>query len=155
MSWSTVNFGKHSGKTLPQIILSDPDWFFWAVERGLFKQSALRQEADDVNRKSRCIRIPQKGGKKLVAEYFIHRPTNKFSHFDLAPEDRPAHQGSSPTFRAEVIDLSVPRRIASYDKLGFKNMLTSLRFHVFGSESARLTRKICEDFFDNDANFCL
>ena len=31
MSWSTVPFGKYKGKTLPEIIVCDLDWFFWAV----------------------------------------------------------------------------------------------------------------------------
>jgi hypothetical protein len=30
--WAKIGYGKHTGKTLPQIILSDPDWFFWALE---------------------------------------------------------------------------------------------------------------------------
>jgi len=30
MAWSTLPFGKHKGKTLPQIVFADPDWFFWA-----------------------------------------------------------------------------------------------------------------------------
>jgi hypothetical protein len=29
--WLQLRFGKHEGKTLPQIVLSDPDYFFWAV----------------------------------------------------------------------------------------------------------------------------
>jgi hypothetical protein len=37
MAWSTLNFGKHAGKTLPQIVFADPDWFFWAIETNVFK----------------------------------------------------------------------------------------------------------------------
>jgi hypothetical protein len=36
MRWTTLNFGTHEGKSLPQIVISDPDWFFWAVARGVF-----------------------------------------------------------------------------------------------------------------------
>jgi hypothetical protein len=28
MRWATLTFGKHAGKTLPEIILSDADWVF-------------------------------------------------------------------------------------------------------------------------------
>ena len=39
MKWTVVNFGKFKDKnlTLPQIVLQDPDWFFWAVGEGVFK----------------------------------------------------------------------------------------------------------------------
>ena len=31
-----VSFGKHRKRTLPQIILHDPDWFFWVLP-GLYE----------------------------------------------------------------------------------------------------------------------
>jgi uncharacterized protein (DUF3820 family) len=37
MSWSTVPFGKYKGKTFPEIIARDLDWFF------LDAAEALRQ----------------------------------------------------------------------------------------------------------------
>ena len=35
MIWTTLNFSRHVGKTLPQILFSDPDWFFWAMDKQL------------------------------------------------------------------------------------------------------------------------
>jgi hypothetical protein len=32
MYWTKLNFGKHKGLTLPQVILKDADWFFYAYE---------------------------------------------------------------------------------------------------------------------------
>jgi hypothetical protein len=31
MRWSVVPFGKYKGKTFPEIIVRDPDWFFWVL----------------------------------------------------------------------------------------------------------------------------
>jgi hypothetical protein len=45
MIWTTIPFGKHQGKTLPQIVIDDPDWFFWILPR-LYGQ--LKIEADDL-----------------------------------------------------------------------------------------------------------
>jgi uncharacterized protein (DUF3820 family) len=28
MTWTPMKFGKYQGKTLPEIIFADPDWFF-------------------------------------------------------------------------------------------------------------------------------
>lgn len=155
MPWSIVDFGKFrgKGKSLPQIVFSDPDWFFWAVEDNVFaNKGALAAEAAKLNEKARNIKIPSRHGANMIAEYIIYRPTMKFSHMELVPSDRPHHEGSSPTFRKEVIDFSVPRQIASYDKLGCSHMLSSAKFYLFGA-GVRMTKKLCEDFFDNRANF--
>lgn len=154
MSWSIVFFGKHKGKTLPQIIFNDPDWFFWAVENGVFKNKGpLAREAEGLARRAKTIRIPDAGGKRGLAEYIIHPPTGKFSHMEIVSADQPEHEGSSPTFRAPVIDLSVPRAIARYDKLGCRSLLSSVKYILFGSKSTRMTQQRCEDFFNNPDNF--
>ncbi len=154
MSWSTVYFGKHKGKTLPQIVMSDPDYFFWAVENGVFQNKGpLAREAEEVARKATTIRIPVAEGEECLAEYIIHPPTGKFSHMEIVPADQPDHEGSSPTFRSHVINLSVPRMIAKYDKLGCRSLLSSVKSILFGNESARMTQRRCEAFFDNPDNF--
>jgi hypothetical protein len=45
--WSTINFGKFYGlsKTLPEIVLNDPDWFFHMHEQAGFL-GGLAREAD-------------------------------------------------------------------------------------------------------------
>ena len=53
MPWSVVTFGEHKGETLPQVIFSDPDWFFWAMAKGeSFHWGKLKQEAEEIDRKS-------------------------------------------------------------------------------------------------------
>ena len=42
---------------------------------------------------------------------------------------------------ARHFDLSVPRKIAPYDKMGGKIVVRALKHYVFGSENARLTRE--------------
>jgi len=49
MTWPNLSFGKHIGKSLPQIVLSDPDWFFWAVEENIFREVRMQREAKDVS----------------------------------------------------------------------------------------------------------
>lgn len=155
MPWSELRFGKHSGKTLPQVIFSDPDWFFWAIDNKVFdnKGPLVKKEAADIERKATSIRIPNNADKKLVAEYIIHSPTGKFARMQIIPADRGQHQGSSPTFRSDVIDMSAPRQFANYDKLGGNLLVSSVKFALFGDKSAKMTRKRCDDFFDNARNF--
>ncbi len=49
MPWTELPFGKHKGKTLPQVVFSDPDWFYWAVEKNIFKSKDLKKEACGCN----------------------------------------------------------------------------------------------------------
>jgi len=154
MQWSKVHFGKHKGKTLPQIIFSDPDWFFWAIDEDAFdNKGRLSQEARDLFHKATHIKIPNNSDGNLAIEYILHQPTGKFSHFDVVPSSRPAHKGGSTTFRLAYIDMSVPRQIEDYDKQGYKNFIASFKYYLFGGESVRLTKKRCEEFFNDSENF--
>jgi hypothetical protein len=155
MAWSEVTFGKHRGKTLPQVVFSDPDWFFWAIEENVFKdKGTLAREAAKIDEMSRVIRIPRHEKGRFAAEYVVHPPTGKFARMDIVPTDRPPHEGSSPTFRKSVIDLSVPRSIASYDKFGCKILISCVKSALFG-KGVRMTRQQCEAFFDSADNFDL
>jgi hypothetical protein len=156
MPWSILNFGKHNGKSLPEVLFTDPDWFFWAIQKDVFRGKwELEKEAGELDHKARRIRIPSSRKEKLVAEYSVHPPTGKFGSMEIVPSTRPAHVGSTPTFRRDAIDLSIPREIAPYDKLGCRQLISSIKHYLFGSRKQRMTKKKCEDFFDNDANFNL
>ena len=50
MRWSTVPFGKYKGKTFPEIIVRDADWFFWALPNlyGTLAEEAQERRAEHV-----------------------------------------------------------------------------------------------------------
>jgi hypothetical protein len=58
-------------------------------------------------------------------------------------------------WREDSLDLSVARRFKSYDKLGGKLLLRAFKYHFFGSETIRLTKQRCEEFFSDESNFDL
>lgn len=158
MPWTPVTFGKHRDKrkTLPQLLFFDPDWFFYCYENGYFEnQGLLRDQAEIIYIRARNIRIRENEGRRMVAEYFIHRPTNKFGTLQIVPENQSEHIGSSATYRRNVIDLNFPRQFSNYDKLGYKNFLSDLKLYLFDNRRKRMTKEICEDFFNNDENFVL
>jgi hypothetical protein len=33
MFWTVMPFGNYEGKTLPEIIMRDPDWFLWMLPK--------------------------------------------------------------------------------------------------------------------------
>jgi hypothetical protein len=154
MPWTPLWFGRHSGKTLPQVLFTDPDYFFWACEDGVFEDKrSLRREAAILQTKATSIRIPQQSDEPLQVEYNFYYSDHTSVGFHIVPSSQPLHEGSTPTERADHIDMSIPRRQKGYDKLGYRIFLRSLRFYLFGSESARMSRRRCEEFFDDDTNF--
>ena len=51
--WIELPFGKHKGKTLPQVMFTDPDWFFYTYGKGYFNaRGNLRIEANEIFKKS-------------------------------------------------------------------------------------------------------
>jgi uncharacterized protein (DUF3820 family) len=66
--WTALNFGKYSGRSLPEIIVFDADWFFWAVENSVF-QGRLSREAKRLMQMVTAIKIPKRRPKRWMIEY--------------------------------------------------------------------------------------
>ena len=141
MSWTIVNFGKHEGKTLPQIVLKDPDWFFWAMEDGVFEhRGKLKQEAKEIYKKARKILITRRKNRKNWEVEYILDHHGKFQNMRIVRKTKPCDSG---TLRSTYIDLSMPRFIENYDKLGGDLIIRSFKDHVFNDSDYRLTKKRC------------
>jgi hypothetical protein len=66
MRWSVVPFGRYRGKSLPEIIVLDLDWFFWVLPK---LYGRLETEARDLARKLRAIKIRKRHRRKFEVEY--------------------------------------------------------------------------------------
>jgi hypothetical protein len=125
--WSLLKAGKYAGRSLPQILFMDPDYFFWAVENKVF-QGRLATEAAELARKARHIKIPKSDPENWCVEYFF-TPENKFSWYQFVDPERPGHVGSSITRRSKHIDMSVVRESCRYDKSGYKRFVKTMKRH--------------------------
>lgn len=151
--WSEVSIGKwkDEGKTLPQILVTDPDWFFWAIEQGVFaKDKSLAAQADMLNRRARSIKVPAKHAPNDTVQYWT-TPDGKFAHIDLIEATRPPHRGSSSEKRRDYLDLHAPRSIQEYDKLGCKHIIKNFRYYWFDDKP--ITKAKIEAFFSHATNF--
>jgi hypothetical protein len=148
--WSIINFGRHEGKSLPQILLCDPDWFFWAMDSGVFENRPnLLPEATRLAFTAKHIKIPRPNPEKWYIRYWITWD-GKFQTFEILET---AGYVDPDVIRHDHLDLSFPRLLKKYDKLGCKLLLRSFRYYFFGSERAPLTKKRCEEFFEDRSNF--
>ena len=149
MEWTEIYFKKYAGKTLPQIIFRDADWFFHKYENGDFKNHHAI-EARELYRRARSIRVPQKNGQKMVVEYIIHG-NRKFGTMRLISDA----SGVVSLNVSHLIDFYVPRSYAPYDKMGYRNFVSALKTILFGNPSQRMSKEACEEFFNDDSNFNL
>lgn len=153
MPWFDLNFGKHSGRSLPEVIFKDADWFFWAGNAGVFNnRGAFLEQAQSIWQRATAIRIPE-AFSGHVAQYVVNRPTGLLQEMILIPAE--SHRYEHAYYTEDHIDLSVPRWLKDYDKRGFKQIIRDLKFYLFGNTSARMSKQRCEDFFSDDNNFVL
>jgi len=150
--WSEIPFGKHKGMTLPLLLFRDASWIFWAIANDVFR-GRLSQEGEDIYQKATNIRIPKNRGKNMVVEYIVHPTAGTFVDFKIIPRDQP--MGSNVWVQSEVIDMSIPHRIAGGkpDKLGHKFFVQCLKFYLFGSRSYRINQARAEEFYNDTSDF--
>jgi hypothetical protein len=145
MRWSPVPFGKYKGRTFPEIIVRDLDWFFWILPKLYGK---LADEAQELARRARAIKIPERDRECCEVEY-CYEMGGRFCGFTFIDADM-GH--SRWGIRHPYLDLSWPVRRKKYDKRASRIMIRDFRIHYFG-EHKRLTKERCERFFGNDRNF--
>jgi hypothetical protein len=145
MRWSTVRFGKYKGKTLPEIIVRDLDWFLWILPKLYGK---LAKEGRNLARKARAIKIPKRYGRNLEVEYRFGIE-HRFCGFGFVKAEA---QRSQWTTRLPYLDFKWSLRGKNYNKRAGRIMIRDFRTHYFGARK-RLTKGRCEEFFSNDANF--
>jgi hypothetical protein len=145
MRWTVVPFGKYKGKTLPEIIVRDLDWFFWVAPK---LYGRLADEAQELARKARGIKIPKGHRRKLEVEY-RYDVDNRFCGFAFVKIET---WHSRWTIRLPHLDLVSPLRGKKYNKRAGRIMIRDFRLHYFGKHK-RLTKARCEEFFSDDRNF--
>jgi hypothetical protein len=153
MNYTIIKFGRNNGKTLPQIVLSDPSWFFWAYGDGIFNKHGftIMQEAKDIYYKAKNIKLPT----AMEVEYYFQRsPKPSFAYFLIVPSNTPKHQGTTITFRCDHLDMNIASLINVYiSKNDNKLFIKDMKFWFWNDKSLKLTKKFCEDFFDDSNNF--
>ena len=84
MKWTPLNFGKYEGKTLPQVMFEDADWFFDGHEKGYFK-NRLPLEAIEIYRRAHSIRVLNETGKGCSSNTSSTNPMASLARCSLFP----------------------------------------------------------------------
>ena len=152
LTLTPLKFGKHAGKTLPQVAIADPNWLFWAKENISF-YGRLAAEVEEVAYKASHIKIREPDPENWRVEYrFALQNTlaYTFANFDIISA-RKAESCCSPSIISTHLDLSFPRRLKNRRKLDYEMMLQQFKYLYFYKRE--LNKELCECFFRNDRNF--
>jgi len=150
--WTPLPFGKHAGKTLPQVAIVDPNWLFWAVDEISF-YGRLADEVAEIAYKASHIKIREPDPENWRVEYrFALQNTlaYTFANFYIISA-REAESCCSPSIISTHLDLSFPRRLKNRRKLDYVMMLQQFKYLYFYKRE--LNKALCECFFLNDRNF--
>ena len=153
MSWTQLKFKKHKGKTLPEVFFCDPGWFFWVFERDIFKDRIVI-EAEDLYRKVSYVKIPTFMDEEVVVDYFWTHG-NIFVDFEIVPASKPINEEYYECFRDEVIDFTIVYRWNLHDRNGYHIFMRKYKYYRFGAKDFRMSKKDCEDFFEDNDNFTI
>ena len=152
MHWTKIDFGKYEGKTLPEVIFSDPDYFVWGFDNGIFsKNSELEKNAEFLYERIRSIKIPDNLNGNVVSEYCINPTTSEFDILRIVPIDSP--KDHLVLYRGSIIDLSFPRQYSYVARNVTNRFLNQLFFILFNNFNYKPPKEECENFFNNDENF--
>jgi hypothetical protein len=148
---AVLHFGKHQGKTLVETVFSDPAWFLWAIDRGVFHDRGgppLQIEAEAIWLKARNIRMPRRYPDGSQVAYFYQGWNHKFLGLSIMDDGRFEEHADLK----DVLDLGYVCDSGRRDGVGNKLLIKAIKGIVFG-ENARVTGKQLEQFFADPDNF--
>ncbi len=124
--WTILPGGKYEGKTLPAVVLSDPNYFFYGI--GLNYFSSLATEAEKIEIRAQHIIIPNLAGKRQVAVYCADAVDCwRFNSVILVPEGTDLSPLRSVTEQKAVLDLSVTYRHFNSDRTSGPTMIRQMK----------------------------
>jgi len=150
--WLPLKFGKHAGKTLPELMFIDPGYFYWALSEQVFPAKYVEQ-ATIVNCRMKHMLPPRPKPDKW--EFLIDLDAKKeFRDFEivkLGSGDHGSERGRF-RFRTQHLDLSI---VAGRPRAVCQKMISRIKAEFFSEAGASLSRPDFEKFILRDRNFDL
>ena len=144
--WSYVGFGSYCDKTLPEVVLSDPGWFFHELKGTSLWESAYC-EVNELAYKACNIKVPTADPENWKIIWSDDLLDGRDA-FRIMGREEPIIDYA---FTMSHLDLSWPRRWHSYDAGESAAVAAAFRKNYLGG--AELTPERCNAFFSNNENF--
>ena len=148
--WVHLDFGRHAGKTLPELVFTDPQYFFQTLTDEIFHDDLFIQAAI-INRRMKHILPPRPRPSKW--EFLIDLGSEKeFKDFKIVMIDNREHEKEQWQFRAKHLNLSV---VAEQSRAVCEKMLSRIKEEFFPEAGENLSRPDYEKFIWRNSNFDL
>jgi len=89
-----------------------------------------------------------------VVDYWFDQGGN-FDHLEIVSIGRGLHPGGSKVIRKDAITFKLIWDRKGPSRPAFRSFIRELKWVIFDDMSYRMSKKRCEDFFDNESNFAL
>lgn len=145
--WTSIGFGKHRSRTLPHVILTDPEWFYWSYHADVFGGQVLA-EARLLYEYARTIKAGLAKGS--CYEYRVGASVEVAL---VRVGGQPARKDEL-TIRCDVLDLEFPRKRDDYVQKDYHRFMECVEMILFGKVTKPyVKREVCERFFSTPGNF--
>ncbi len=149
MSWHRLGRGAHSGKTLPQVMLEDPEYVLEGAGADELEWP-MRAEAAEIRRRVAHMHVPRDEGEEQVSVFYNLRADHSYGGLAIVPRSYPRLSEYARAAAARTdgyFDLTVPRRIAPADRRGTLEALQAFVHHCLDG------KQTLGEFLHDDRNF--
>jgi hypothetical protein len=149
MNWHRLGRGTYSGKTLPEVMLEDPDYVLEGRAANEL-EGPMRAEANEIRRRVAHMEVPRVDGEEPVVVFYNLRPDRSYGGLAIVPRSSrrlPEYARAAAAHTDGFFDLTVPRRIAPRDRASTLEALQAFVHHCLGA------RQTLGEFLQDERNF--
>ena len=147
-------FGKHQGRCLPDLILHEPQWFYWSYDQGILSNVYDTTELRKIVERSSSIKIPpsHQSGATRVADYHWENNTRIQVRVREETEDRSRHTRCRKTLDHLDIAFTLHHRKTRYHN-AFNPVIDRVYEEHFPEATEQISDKDAINFFTTRENF--
>ena len=145
--WTKTGIGKHRTRTLPHVLMNDPEWFYWAYHEGVFKGHVFA-EARLIYQYAKTIQVGR--GKNQCYEYRMGENIGVY----VVDKKSTAEHANMEVKRSNTLDLEFPRQQKGYKPEQYEYFMDCVQKIFFNKISKPyVKREACEKFFATPKHF--
>lgn len=150
--WQLIDYGMHRGRTVPELILWDPAYFYWALGTKTFFKGRLAAQAQTVARRAGHILPDGDPGEAFLLGFDRRAKLTAISIGSSAGLEQLSH---GRCIQMPHLNLGIVRQFARRrDQNDAVKVVTDfICRHFFGKVPGEISRGEANQFFDNSENF--
>jgi hypothetical protein len=149
-----ISGGKHAGERIPRLIVTNPGWFYWSMDKGNLKRSFDEEKLMELFQKSAQIIIPPDANGPVVADYY-GTEADGLILVKLRSANLPVQASSSGIITTKnVLDLTHDYRASRGSRRpNYTPVLNRVIEVHFGGSRGNVTEEAAIRFFGDNSNF--